>query len=192
MFLTLVFLYYLSTLFEKTPTPVSELNQTQYLGRWYQAYSDAFVDLTFENSSYCVTADYALNPNGTISVLNRERQYNISGPERRILGWADTPDPSKPGELSVHLQTTNFPAPYYVYELGPPTFEGNKYQYAVVSDPFELTLFVLARNLTTFQETWSAGVLERLNSSGFVELWNTPIQTVQEGCTYWEADSLRE
>lgn len=169
------------------PQPVSELNQTAYLGRWYQAYSDNFVDWTFENNSFCVTADYGLNSNGTISVLNRERQYNITGPERRVLGWAETPDPKQPGELTVHLQTTGFGAPYYVYELGPPTFEGYKYQYAVVSDPFELTLFVLARNLTLFSQTWQEGVLERLNTTGYSQLWNTPVPTVQEGCEYWEA-----
>jgi len=83
---------------------VTELNRTQYLGRWYQAYSDFAVEATFENNSYCLTADYGLYPNNTISVLNRERQYNISGPERRVLGWADLANASEPGELTVHLQ----------------------------------------------------------------------------------------
>lgn len=165
---------------------VPEINRSQYLGRWYQAYSDFAVEATFENNSYCVTADYGINANNTISVLNRERQYNTSGPERRILGWADTADASKPGELTVHLQTTEFGAPYWIYELGPPTFEGNLYEYSVVSDPFNLTLFVLARNLTTFASTWASGVLERLKESGFTEFWNTPIATVQEGCMYWD------
>ena len=43
--------------------PVSELNTSQYYGRWYQAYSDFAVEATFENNSYCVTADYAPYPN---------------------------------------------------------------------------------------------------------------------------------
>jgi lipocalin len=164
---------------------VTELNRTQYLGRWYQAYSDFAVEATFENSSYCVTADYGIYPNDTISVLNRERQYNTSGPERRILGWADLANTSAPGELTVHLQTTGFPAPYWVYELGPPTYNGSMYEYSVVSDPLKFTLFVLARNLTEFATTWASGVLERLKQNGFTEFWNTPIATVQENCEYW-------
>jgi apolipoprotein D and lipocalin family protein len=166
-------------------TPVPELDTQRYLGRWYQAYSDFSVVATFENSSYCVTADYGLNLNGTISVENRERNTNISGPERRILGWAEAKDPSKPGELTVNLQTTQFGAPYWVLALGPETYEGYYYEYAVVSDPFLFTLFVLTRNLTTFAERWQQPLLQNLTNLGFTQFWNTPIATEQEGCVYW-------
>ena len=167
---------------------VTELNRTLYLGRWYQAYSDFAVEATFENNSYCVTADYGLYPNNTVSVLNRERQYNVSGPVRRVLGWADVANTSQPGELTVHLQTTDFPAPYWVYELGPATYNGSLYEYSVVSDPLKFTLFVLARNLTTFFAEWSSGVLERLKANGYTDFWNTPVLTVQDGCSYWMED----
>ena len=162
---------------------VADLNRTNYLGRWYQMYADAFVDLTFENSSYCVTADYGIYPNNTISVLNRERQFNVSGAERRVLGWADVADPSKPGELTVHLQTAPFPAPYWVYQLGP--IVNDLYEYSIVSDPDKLTLFVLARNVSTFREKYDANVTEYLKHQGFSGLLNTPIPTVQDNCTYW-------
>jgi lipocalin len=163
---------------------VTELNQTQYLGRWYQVYSDLFVDATFENSSFCDTADYGLYPNGTISVLNRERQYNVTGPERQIYGWAAAEDSAKPGELTVHLQTTAFGAPYWVYQLGP--VEKDQYQYSIVSDPFKLTLFVLARNVTKFMDKYNRNVTDYLTEEGFTDLLNRPILTPQEGCEYWE------
>lgn len=156
-----------------------------YLGRWYQAFSDFAVEATFENSSYCVTADYGLYPNGTISVENRERVGSVEGPVRRILGWANTANMSYPGELTVHLQTTSFPAPYWIYELGPATYNGSLYEYSVVSDPLYFTLFVLARNLTSFAETWQDGVLQRLAQLGFTNFFNKPIATVQDGCSYW-------
>lgn len=164
---------------------VTELNRTQYLGRWYQIYADLAVDLTFENSSYCDTADYAIYPNNTISVWNRERQYNVTGPERQIFGWASVDDETKPGELTVHLQTTEFPAPYWVYQLGPATYNGYQYEYSIVSDPLKFTLFVLARNVTTFFAKWNVNVTEWLKTNGFTELWNTPIRTTQDGCKYW-------
>lgn len=173
----------------ETKAQVPELNRSQYLGRWYQAYSDFAVEATFENNSFCVTAEYGIYPNDTISVVNRERQYNISGPERRVLGWADLSNASEPGELTVHLQTTTgFGAPYWVYEVGPPTYNGSFYEYSVVSDPLKFTLFVLARNLTEFASIWASGVLERLKENGFTEFWNTPIATVQENCDYWATD----
>jgi lipocalin len=161
---------------------VSELNTTQYLGRWYQVYSDLFVDATFENSSFCDTADYGLYPNNTISVLNRERQYNTSGPEREIYGWASL-DTVNPGELTVHLQTTAFGAPYWIYQLGP--IEKDEYQYSIVSDPLKLTLFVLARNVSKFMEKYNRNVTDYLTEQGFTGLLNSPIVTPQEGCEYW-------
>ena len=168
-------------------TPVQEVDVQQYLGHWYQAYSDLAVTATFENSSYCVTADYGLNTNGTISVWNRERQYSVTGPEREIFGWAQATNTSAPGELTVHLQNTgpiNFGAPYWIFELGPTVngVNGSEYAYSVVSDPFHLTLFVLARNLTDFAVSWSAGVLDRLTAAGYTNFLNTPSATVQEGC----------
>jgi lipocalin len=171
---------YLLVLLTTVYAQVSELNQTQYLGHWYQVYSDLFVDATFENSSYCDTADYAVYPNETISVWNRERQYNTSGPERQIFGWANTEDPTKPGELTVHLQTTDFPAPYWVYQLGPVI--DNQYQYSIVSDPLKLTLYVLARNDTDFMDTYNDGDLRYLEEEGFTNFINQPIATAQEGC----------
>lgn len=170
-------------LFTTVVSQVTELNRTLYLGRWYQIYADLAVDVTFENSSLCDIADYGLYPNGSISVWNRERQYNVSGPEREIFGWAETVDSSKPGELTVHLQTTGFGAPYWVYQLGP--VEDDEYQYSIVSDPLKFTLFVLARNVSRFFEVWNENVSSWLKSNGFTEFWNNPVLTVQEGCKEW-------
>lgn len=163
---------------------VTDLNRTQYLGRWYQVYSDLFVDATFENSSYCDTADYGVYPNDTISVWNRERQYNVTGPERQIFGWAEAEDTTKPGELTVHLQTTAFGAPYWVYQLGPVL--NHQYEYSIVSDPFKLTLFVLARNVSKFMKHYNENVTQYLTEQGFTDILNSPILTAQDGCEYWE------
>ncbi len=163
---------------------VQNLNQTQYLGRWYQVYSDLFVEGTFENSSLCDTADYGLYPNKTISVLNRERQYSPTGPQRQIVGWASADNTSLPGELTVHLQTTEFPAPYWVYQLGPATYNGSHYEYSIVSDPLKLTLFVLARNVQEFFTRWNTTVYTWLVENGFTNLLNKPLLTQQTGCHY--------
>jgi lipocalin len=116
-------------------------------------------------------------------VLNRERQYNGTGPEREIYGWADTENSARPGELTVHLQTTAFGAPYWIYQLGP--VEKEEYQYSIVSDPLKLTLFVLARNVSKFMDKYNKNVTDYLTEQGFTGLINSPILTPQEGCEYW-------
>jgi lipocalin len=165
-------------------SPVTTFNPDAYVGRWYQAFSDLAVTSTFENSSYCVTADYGFYPNNTISVLNRERQYSVDGPERVIYGWAQQDTNTSGGELTVHLQGTNFPAPYWIFELGPQIYNGSFYTYSIVSDPFHFTLFVLARNLTDFALNYQDDVLQTLQNAGYKQLWNTPSQTIQDGCIY--------
>ena len=48
--------------------PVPELNPLSYIGRWYQMYSDLASSLI--ESRFCVTADYGVFPNITVSVRN--------------------------------------------------------------------------------------------------------------------------
>jgi apolipoprotein D and lipocalin family protein len=183
---------------------VPSLNTTAYLGRWYQTYSDLIVEATFENASYCDTADYGLNPNGTISVLNRERQYGVDGPERAIYGWAAAGPADEPGQLTVHLDGTgsfgvpscarndiisgsagDFGAPYWIYALGPIGMTDGLYRYSIVSDPLKATLFVLARNVTEFYAQWNVTVRGILAELGFTGVLNSPLTTVQVGCAPW-------
>ncbi len=166
-------------------TTVPVLDQEKYLGRWYQMYGDLAVDITFENSSYCVTADYGVYSNNTISVLNRERYLNISGELSEVYGWASLDNKTEPGKFTVHLQTAPFPAPYWVYALGPDTYNGSLYEWSIVSDPLKFTLFVLARNVTEFYNKYNTEVVNLLNNLNFTGILNTPIKTQQLGCTYW-------
>ena len=163
--------------------PVSVLDPLKYIGRWYQMYSDALSDLI--ESRWCVTADYGVYPNITVSVLNRDRGTGPDGQENQISGWAAF-TPNQPGELTVHLGGVPVPAPYWVVDLGPLDPETGLYSYAVVTDPFEASLFVLARNVSTF---YSSGLNQSLYTTlineGFDTVLNKPVPTNQLGCTYW-------
>ena len=140
--------------------PVPQLNPLSYVGRWYQMYSDLASSLI--ESRFCVTADYGVFPNITVSVRNEERTNSPTGPFKQILGYA-TFTPNQPGELSVYLQGVPVPAPYWVVGLGPANpSNGNLYDYAIVSDPFEAFLFVLARNITQFNAVYNASVYTEL------------------------------
>jgi hypothetical protein len=57
-------------------------------------------------------------------------------------------------------------------------------QYAIVSDPFEAFLFVLARNVTQFNAVYNASVYAELMNLGFDGPLNSPISTIHDGCTY--------
>jgi len=73
----------------------------------------------------------------------------------------------------------------WVIQLGPPTFKGNFYQYAVVTDNSNLNLFVLARNVTEFQQSYEEEVLGKLKEQGFTHIYNEPRKIYQEtDCVY--------
>ena len=73
----------------------------------------------------------------------------------------------------------------WVIQLGPPTFEGDFYQYAVVSNKCKIDLFVVARNATEFRQSYEEGVLAYLKKQGFTRFHNKPRVVYQESdCVY--------
>ena len=94
------------------------------------------------------------------------------------------------GALTVNLDGVPFPAPYDIILLGPATYGPfGAYQYAVVSDQLEFSLFVLARDVAEFNQKYNQTVFDELEKLGFDTIINSPIPTIQVGCpTYIETD----
>ena len=70
-------------------------------------------------------------------------------------------------------------------QLGPPTFKGNLYQYAVVTDRSDLNLFVLVRNVSEFKQSYEEEVLAKLKEQGFTHIYNEPREIYQgSDCMY--------
>lgn len=61
------------------PDTVKELDVPKYLGLWYQMAADEIVYSTFEKDSYCATALYGDNGDGTLSVHNYAAQNSPQG-----------------------------------------------------------------------------------------------------------------
>lgn len=151
------------------PDTVDSLDVSKYLGLWYQMSADQLVYSTFEKDAYCATALYGDNGDGTISVHNYARITSPTGSEYVIDGYAYVPDNTKPGQLKVVFNSDDafpFPAPYWVLELGPINEKG-LYDYAIVSDNLSAFLFVLARDVDTFNTKYKASVSDTLVKLGF-------------------------
>jgi hypothetical protein len=76
-------------------------------------------------------------------------------------------------------------------DIGPQTFTGAEciyppcYEYAVVTDNFEASLFVLARNPAAFMANYNTAVLAKLNEQGFNKKINKPVALYQKSdCVY--------
>lgn len=172
------------------PTTVPTLNVTMFLGRWYEVLQDLVTAVTFQSNSFCATATYGPDASNAsrITVVNREHYGSVTGPEVNVTGYAFQPEPiAEPGQLIVYLHGDNaspFPAPYWILKVGPEN-DQSQYDYAVVSDPFRLTLFVLARDVDRYFAKYDTEVRAFLRANGFTEFWNEPIVLDQTNCTYF-------
>jgi len=85
--------------------------------------------------------------------------------------------------ILVSLEGSWWPAPYWIFGLGP-ILVNDEYDYAIVSDPYLATLFVLTRNVQRYYSLHDWSVQEVLKTWGFRHMWNTPVKTMQDQCSY--------
>lgn len=152
------------------PDTVKSLDVPKYLGYWYQMSADQIVYNTFEKDAYCCTALYGDNGDGTLSVHNYGKIGAPNGTDYIIDGYAvQTKPDTYPGQLKVTFNSTDsapFPAPYWILELGPIN-ANNLYDWAIVSDNLSAFLFVLARDVATFNAKYKESVYAELTNLGF-------------------------
>merc|ERR1712170_145379 len=132
---------------------VEELDITKYIGRWYQTYGNRYGWLTYGDDAVCNTATYRPIDEGTISVLNHNRE--------------------EPGKFYLFLEGVPFRGDYWVLRLGPVV--DDMYDYSVVTNADYSTLFVLARDVNRFAELYETEVLAFLAEAGFNGYWTRPI-----------------
>jgi lipocalin len=169
---------------------VTDLKLDAYLGLWYQMYADSFVTASFEKDAFCDTALYGARDDGKISVHNYAKKGSPTGEDYVIDGYAYSSNENVAGELKVHFDPTDgqkvapFDAPYWILNLGPINSDG-LYDWAIVSDNKSQFLFVLARDVKTFQTQYKEEVLDLLSKEGFKGTFKAPIETYQgDDCVY--------
>ncbi|MCC8154529.1 MAG: lipocalin family protein [Tannerellaceae bacterium] len=118
----------------KGVTAVEAFNKDKYLGHWYEI---ARMDFHFEKNVINATADYSLNKDGSIKVVNRG--YNTQKKEMvESEGKAKFVDEPTTGKLKV-----SFFGPFYsgynVIAIDP------NYQYALVAGKNRNYLWILSR-----------------------------------------------
>ena len=115
--------------------PVSDFELEKYLGTWYEV---ARLDHSFERGLSKVTAQYSLNEDGSVKVINRG--FDADEDEwKEAEGKAKFVDATDQGHLKVSFFGP-FYGSYVVFEL-----DKENYQYAFISGPNTDYLWLLAR-----------------------------------------------
>lgn len=110
--------------------PVKSLDLNRYLGQWYEL---ARFDHSFERGMSACTANYSLNPNGTIKVLNsglKEGKTKVSEGKAKTTG-------------TIGLLRVSFFGPFYSdYRV---LLLSDDYRYALVGSSSAKYLWILSR-----------------------------------------------
>jgi apolipoprotein D and lipocalin family protein len=117
--------------------PMPRVETEKYMGKWYEI---ARLPNRFEKGCDGVTAEYALQKDGTVSVLNTCRKGGPQGPARTASAKAWAVDPS--GSRYKVSFFRPFKAPYWIIELDP------EYRWAAVGHPERKYLWILSRDKT--------------------------------------------
>lgn len=137
-------------------TPVTNFDATRYTGTWYEI---ARLDHSFERGLSKVTAEYTLNPDNTLTVINKgysesKQKWQQATGKARFVGDTST----------AHLKVSFF-GPFYggyiVFEL-----DKTNYQYALVSGPDHSYLWLLSRT-PTISEPLKQQLIDKAQAAGF-------------------------
>lgn len=142
-----------------TPETVPFVDIERYAGLWFEIASNpAF----FNQNLVGVTAEYGLQDDGRISVFNRGFEGSLDGPERSIRGTARVVEPESNAKLAVSFN--NFFSRLFEGEYWIVLLDDVGYEYAVVTDSRQSTLFVLYREPIMPADLY-ADILDALNEN---------------------------
>lgn len=119
----------------EAPTTVSYVDLNKYMGKWYEV---ARFEQSFQKGCVGVTAEYELQDNGKVSVLNTCFENTLDGEKRQAKGRAYVKNTQTNAELRVSFFWP-FYGDYWIFELG------QDYEYAVVGSPDRDSLWFLSR-----------------------------------------------
>jgi apolipoprotein D and lipocalin family protein len=120
---------------------VAQVDIDRYLGTWFEL---GTFPIFWQASCVATTATYGVRDDGDLSVLNRCLIGDLEGEPFSFLGRARVVDDTN-ARLEVSFSPTGEGgAPYWVVELDGAAGDA-PYEWAVVSGPDNLTLWILAR-----------------------------------------------
>ncbi|UKI56274.1 MAG: lipocalin family protein [Treponema succinifaciens] len=117
--------------------PVRNFELERYLGKWYEI---GRFDFKWEKNLKNVTADYSLNKNGTVKVVNSGYDY-VSKEQKQSVGKAKFAGNQNSGSLKVSF-FWSFYSDYKIIALD------SEYNYALVAGANKKLLWILSRTKT--------------------------------------------
>lgn len=140
----------------KEPTISKPVDLKSYLGDWYDI---GHYPVSFQRNCYGSMANYSLNEDGTIKVINTCNKGSLDGPKKEVEGKAWVVDKTTNAKLKVQFFWP-FKGDYWILEYG------DDYKWAIVGHPKLEYLWILSRTPTLDEATLSY-ILQRITEYGY-------------------------
>ena len=121
----------------EVPEPAKPVDLARYLGKWFEL---ARHENRFEKGLDAVTAEYSLDDDGTIQILNGGRKGGPKGERSVVEGHAIVADKATNAKLRVSFLGPFYVGSYWILD------HGDDYDWAIVGEPGGRYLWVLARD----------------------------------------------
>lgn len=142
------------------PETVAFVDLESYAGLWYEI---ARYDTPFDEDAVAVKAEYTLNEDGTVKVVNSGLVGGLDGTPTSIEGVARVVDPETNAKLAVTFDRPEIEGiefAYWIIELD------EDYQYAVVTNDTRFVLYILSRT-PSMEDSVYEDILYRVVKKGF-------------------------
>jgi lipocalin len=153
---------------------VDNFNITKYTGTWHQVYDNNYNKLFINNVS-CVRHHYQSDFDTLVHISYLKQDENIFQKDSGVLKLNND---TTSGQLKISLDSQLLDNDYFITKLGPVI--DDEYQYAIVTDSFKLSLYVLARNINYFFDNYDDEVTNFLSNTcsndKTIEYLTTPIK----------------
>lgn len=107
------------------PEPAKSVELDRYLGRWYEQFR---YEASFQKDMDAVTANYSLNDDGSIKVVNKGRRGGVTGELKESVGKAKVVDTATNAKLKVSFFGP-FYGDYWVLD------HADDYSWSIVGEP---------------------------------------------------------
>lgn len=119
------------------PEPAKPVDLARYLGKWYEL---ARHENRFQKGLDAVTAEYALEPDGRIRIVNSGCQDGPHGERSYAEGRAIVADEATNAKLKVSFFGPLYTGDYWVLD------HGDEYDWSIVGEPSGRYLWLLSRD----------------------------------------------
>lgn len=153
-------------------------------------YVDPVIDTDGEIFFTVINSQTVGSPNGTVSQaigIASNENFNVDPGKFRVSFTTSAMSSAKsvlPFSLFSPFSKSFSPQGFYwIIDVGDidtsTTNQLQQYPWAIVSTPFQLLLFVLARDVDEFRSKYEEKVLDRVADLGFTSFFNKPLETFQ-------------